>query len=52
MYRKLINVEPDGREKEFGWSDETSFYEGFLSLKPSDSYHLDIGKRTLKWGKG
>jgi hypothetical protein len=35
-----------------GWSDETSLYEGFLSLKPSNSFTLDIGKRTLKWGKG
>jgi len=35
-----------------GWSDETSLYEGFLSLKPSNSFTLDIGKKTLKWGKG
>ena len=35
-----------------GWSDDTSLYEGFLSLKPSNSFILDIGKRTLKWGKG
>jgi hypothetical protein len=35
-----------------GWSDETSLYEGFLSLKPSNSFTLDMGKNTLKWGKG
>ncbi len=35
-----------------GWLDNTSLYEGFLSLKPSNSFTLDIGKRTLKWGKG
>jgi len=35
-----------------GWSDETSLYEGFLSLKPSNSFTLDMGKKTLKWGKG
>ena len=35
-----------------GWSDDTSLYEGFLSLKPSNSFSLDIGKKTLKWGKG
>jgi hypothetical protein len=35
-----------------GWSDDTSLYEGFLSLKPSNSFTLDMGKRTLKWGKG
>jgi hypothetical protein len=35
-----------------GWSNDTSLYEGFLSLKPSNSFTLDIGKKTLKWGKG
>jgi hypothetical protein len=35
-----------------GWSSDGTLYEGFLSLKPSDSYHVDMGKRTFKWGKG
>lgn len=34
------------------WSDKTALYEGFLSLKPSNSYTLDVGKKTFKWGKG
>jgi hypothetical protein len=34
------------------WSDKTTLYEGFLSLKPSTSYTLDVGKKTFKWGKG
>ena len=29
-----------------------TLYEGFLSLKPSSSLTMDIGKKTLKWGKG
>ncbi len=35
-----------------GWNNTGTLYEGFLSLKPSDSYHIDIGKRVFKWGKG
>jgi hypothetical protein len=35
-----------------GWSGETTLYEGFLSLKPSSSLTLGMGKKTLKWGKG
>ena len=35
-----------------GWSHNTSLYEAFLSIKPSHSFNLDIGKRRLKWGKG
>ncbi len=31
---------------------ETIVYEGFLSLKPSSSLTMDMGKKTLKWGKG
>jgi len=35
-----------------GRSDDTRLYEGFLSLKPYNSFTLDIGKKTIKWGKG
>jgi hypothetical protein len=35
-----------------GWAGKTILYEGFLSLKPSPSLTVDIGKKTLKWGKG
>lgn len=35
-----------------GWSSDGTIYEGFLSLKPSDSYHFDAGKKVFKWGKG
>ncbi|MEW6720526.1 MAG: hypothetical protein AB1346_08765 [Thermodesulfobacteriota bacterium] len=30
----------------------TTLYEGFLSVKPSSSLTIDLGKKTLKWGKG
>ena len=35
-----------------GWSSDGTLYEGFLSLKPSNSWVIDVGKRTFKWGKG
>ncbi len=35
-----------------GDSQKTVIYEGYLSLKPSSSLTIDLGKKTLKWGKG
>jgi len=35
-----------------GWSDQGSLFEGYLSLKPSQSMHFNLGKQTMKWGKG
>src|SRR4030042_4097882 len=35
-----------------GLSSDGTIYEGFLSLKPSNSYSLDMGKKVFKWGKG
>ena len=35
-----------------GWSDSLDLYEGTLSLKPSSSLAIDVGKATQKWGKG
>jgi hypothetical protein len=35
-----------------GWSNNTKIYEGYLSLKPSNSLAIEVGKKTFKWGKG
>lgn len=35
-----------------GWTDTTSIFEGYVSLKPSSSFIINFGKKTLKWGKG
>jgi hypothetical protein len=35
-----------------GWSGKTALYEGLLSLQPSSSLTVDMGKKTMKWGKG
>ena len=42
----------DMQESYFGWSDTMSVLEGYLSLKPSSSFTINAGKKTLKWGKG
>lgn len=40
------------KKSDSGWSDTSSFYEGYLSIRPSSSLTLETGKRQLKWGKG
>jgi hypothetical protein len=35
-----------------GWNSPGRLYEGFMSFRPTDSYHLDVGKRVFRWGKG
>ncbi|MBE9542149.1 MAG: hypothetical protein IMF01_07505, partial [Proteobacteria bacterium] len=42
----------DIRKSYLGWSEETTLFEGYISIKPSSSITFDIGKKTLKWGKG
>ncbi|MBN1473238.1 MAG: hypothetical protein JW914_01355 [Syntrophaceae bacterium] len=33
-------------------SEKTTFYEAYASTKPLTSVKIDVGKKTLKWGKG
>jgi len=35
-----------------GWAGEANLYEGYLSVKPSNSLDVLVGQKTLKWGKG
>ncbi len=50
--RLIVRFNYDLNHTYEGWSDEGKLYEGYLSLKPSSSVSLDLGKKTLKWGKG
>jgi hypothetical protein len=50
--RVLMRFNQDVDNTYQGWSRDGTLYEGFLSLKPSDSYHIDMGKKVFKWGKG
>ncbi|MEN8128390.1 MAG: hypothetical protein ABFR90_11405 [Planctomycetota bacterium] len=56
-YRKGITefhavVNTDLTKSYLGWEEETTLYEGYMSLKPSSTFSFNIGKTTLKWGKG
>jgi hypothetical protein len=35
-----------------GSDDDTRVYEAYLTLAPSDRAAVDLGKKTLSWGKG
>jgi hypothetical protein len=50
--RLFVRFNYDLNHTDEGWSDAGKLYEGYLSLKPSSSFSADLGKRTLKWGKG
>ena len=49
-FHAIVNT--DFRKSYLGWSEETKLYEGYMSLRPSSTFNFNIGKRTLKWGKG
>jgi hypothetical protein len=53
--RLFVRTNFDLQYSYLGWEhNETKsmIYEGYLSLKPSDSLSLKFGKQTLLWGKG
>ncbi len=52
MARFYMKINADIQQSYTGWSDNTSIFEGYLSLKPSHSISIEAGKKTLKWGKG
>jgi hypothetical protein len=50
--RLFVRTNTDYKISYLGEDFRTTVYEGYLSLKPSSSLTIDIGKKTLKWGKG
>ncbi|RJQ41688.1 MAG: hypothetical protein C4550_01205 [Nitrospiraceae bacterium] len=48
----LVKTNTDYKKSYLGEDQQTTIYEGFLSVKPSSSLSIDVGKKTLKWGKG
>jgi len=50
--RLFARTNTDYKNSYLGEEQETIVYEGYLSLKPSSSLTIDLGKKTLKWGKG
>ncbi len=53
--RLFVRTNFDLQYSYLGWDHSESkrmIYEGYLSLKPSDSLSFKFGKQTLLWGKG
>jgi hypothetical protein len=48
----FVRTNTDYKKSYLGEDQKTTVYEGFLSIKPSSSLTIDIGKKTLRWGKG
>lgn len=48
----FVKTNTDYKKSYLGEDQKTVIYEGFLSLKPSSSMTIDIGKKVLRWGKG
>ncbi|TSA48642.1 MAG: hypothetical protein D4R56_00155 [Deltaproteobacteria bacterium] len=53
MGRLYLKTNTDYRYASFtGGVERTALFEGYGTLKPSDSWKFEIGKKNLKWGKG
>jgi hypothetical protein len=53
MGRMYVKTNADYRYSSFtGGAERTAFFEGYGTLKPSESWKFEIGKKNLKWGKG
>jgi len=50
--RLFVRTNTDYKKSYLGEDQETIVYQGYLSLKPSSALTIDMGKKTLKWGKG
>jgi len=48
----FFRTNTDYKKSYLGEDQKTTVHEGFLSIKPSSSLTIEIGKKTLKWGKG
>jgi hypothetical protein len=53
IYRLYVKTNTDLKYSDpTGSSEHSVFYEAYGSLKPSSALKIDVGKRTMKWGKG
>ena len=50
--RLFVRTNTDYKKSYLSEDQKTIVYEGYLSLKPSSALTIDMGKKTLKWGKG
>ena len=52
IFRIYAKTNTDLKSSYSGESERTTFYELYGSVKPSSDFKFDVGKKTLKWGKG
>lgn len=53
IYRLFVKTNTDLKYSDpAGGTERSVFYEAYGSLKPSEALKIDMGKKTLKWGKG
>ena len=50
--RVFARINSDYQKSYRGETFQTTFYDGYLSLKPSPSLTLEAGKKSLRWGTG
>jgi len=50
--RFYFKTNTDYKNSYLGGDEDSTFYEAYLTLKPSHNMKVDAGKRTFKWGKG
>jgi hypothetical protein len=50
--RFYFKTNTDYKNSYQGNDEQSTFYEAYGTLKPSDSFKMDVGKRNFKWGKG
>lgn len=47
-----LRLQAMARQDQLHWYDRADIFEGFVSIKPSPSATVDLGKKVFKWGKG
>ena len=48
----FLRTNVDAVESEIDSDVEAKIFEGYLSIKPSPSFTVEVGKKILHWGKG
>jgi hypothetical protein len=52
IFRVYAKTNTDLKSSYSGESERSTFYELYGSVKPLSNLKLDVGKKTMKWGKG
>ncbi|OPY88134.1 MAG: hypothetical protein A4E71_00673 [Smithella sp. PtaU1.Bin162] len=52
IFRVYAKTNTDLQSSYSGESERSTFYEIYASAKPTTSWKFDVGKKTMKWGKG